>query len=55
MTLNDFCEFYDAFYNKKREWISIRCTDPECYFCNNRPRKHSKHCKCLKEKDDESM
>lgn len=50
---NRYCEIYDAFYDKEGEWHSIKCGDKMCWFCVNRPLKHSHLCKCLKEKRDE--
>lgn len=48
--MNKYCEIYDSYYTKDREWISKNCEDIKCKYCNSRPEKHPKSCKRCKKK-----
>ena len=41
-----YCEIFDSTYNRFGKWLESKCTGKKCDYCINRPKKHSKSCRC---------
>lgn len=43
---NNYCAFFDSYYEKDGTWKENKCGYTDCLYCSKRPEKHSKKCNC---------